>query len=313
MNATVVTVLRTTATEQFTILPNDVLRGRLPRPLHVMARCILNHLLSLPPGWKITRAQLDEGFVEGAAAVTTGLKELRTNGYLVQNRRRTAVGTYAWSWHVTDDPVERPLPPTRDTRHDPAAPAEDPIGPEAPAPSPDEPGMVGAGMDSTAASPPSPGKPQMADHPMVDGGIKEEDGLRRLEEPASTLSTQPAASPDGSSELALVPLPAKTPTLNERAQTLTRGYHERVPLCQFVAVLALVKRALKADYDDARVRAALMRLADSGTTVTANTLRIELEQPGRGSPAPPGRRGVRPTATERARRVLALGDEAAGT
>lgn len=313
MSATVVTVLRTTASEHFTIMPNDLLRGRLPRPLHVMARCVLDHLLSLPPGWKMTRAQLDEGFVEGEAAVTSGLKELRQQGYLVQERRRTSGGTYAWSWHVTDDPETRPLPPVPTVDHSGAGPASGPdpaaADDEERPPSPDEPGMVAPGMVDPGTEPPSPDSPGMVDHPMVEGGIREEDGSRRLGKDASTLSTQPADPGDEPDELALVPLPAKAPTVNQRAQALTRGYHERVPLCQFTAVLALVKRALQADYPDDRVQAALSRLAASGTTVTANTLRTELDRPGQGHRRP----GGRTSPSEKAARVLALGDEAVGT
>lgn len=318
MSATVVTVLRTTASEHFTIMPNDLLRGRLPRPLHVMARCVLDHLLSLPPGWKMTRAQLDEGFVEGEAAVTSGLKELRQQGYLVQERRRTSGGTYAWSWHVTDDPETRPLTPEAAIDYPGAGPASGPdpdaASDEERPPSPDEPGMVGPGMVDPGPEAPSPDSPGMVDHPMVEGGIREEDGSRRLGKDAPTLSTQPDDPDDEPDELALVPLSAvpsepavkKPPTVDQRANALATVYFELVDkMASFPGTRGIVKRALTAGHPDDRIEAALRRLAGRKVTPTLNTLREELATPGRGG----SRASRRPSPSERAARVLAMSDE----
>lgn len=108
-DSTVATVHRTHVGEQFLIVPNATCRGQLPIPLKVMARCILLHLLSLPEGWRMDRAQLDRGFVEGESAIDTGLKELKRHGYLKQTKRKSESGTWVWTWNVTDDPINHPL------------------------------------------------------------------------------------------------------------------------------------------------------------------------------------------------------------
>lgn len=61
----------------------------------------------------------------------------------------------------------------------------------------------------------------------------------------------------------------------------------------FLAVQGVVTKAIKAEKTDAEIEAALVRLAESGRPVTANTLRIEIEgQPkttaSRSRVAPPG-------------------------
>ena len=73
------------------------------------------------------------------------------------------------------------------------------------------------------------------------------------------------------------PPPPGTP--NQTAQKITQAYYERVPLCKFVAIKAIVKRALAAGYEPAPVQAALLRLADAKRAVTVNSLRIELDGP----------------------------------
>lgn len=64
---------------------------------------------------------------------------------------------------------------------------------------------------------------------------------------------------------------------NKRAQDLTKRYTSRVPLAKFPAVLAVVKRALEAGYDDDSVAAALDDLIDRGRSVTVDSLRIALD------------------------------------
>lgn len=64
---------------------------------------------------------------------------------------------------------------------------------------------------------------------------------------------------------------------NKIAQRLARAYHERVPLCSFVAVMKIVKKAIDAGYPAADIEAALNRLADTKRSVTADALRIELD------------------------------------
>lgn len=68
---------------------------------------------------------------------------------------------------------------------------------------------------------------------------------------------------------------ADTPT--KIAQALAADYRERVPLCSFVAVMKIAKRAVESGYDRHAVQAALHRLADAKRSVTADALRIELD------------------------------------
>lgn len=73
--------------------------------------------------------------------------------------------------------------------------------------------------------------------------------------------------------------PAEPRPATKAAQELARAYYERVPLCSFPAIMKIAKRALEAGYPLAAVRAALLRLADSGRSVTFDSLRIELDGP----------------------------------
>lgn len=87
---------------------------------------------------------------------------------------------------------------------------------------------------------------------------------------------------------------AASPTPGQRAQRLAKGYTDRVPLSAFLAVRAVVAKAIGAGYSDDAVESALSRLVDEGRGVTADSLRIALE-------GPPRRRAVgdgRASATE---------------
>lgn len=83
-------------------------------------------------------------------------------------------------------------------------------------------------------------------------------------------------------------------TQGQRANRLTKTYTDRVPMSAFLAVQGVVLKAIKAGKTDDEITAALVRLADDGRSVTANTLRIEIEgQPktaavGHSRVAPPG-------------------------
>ena len=70
------------------------------------SRCLLIHLLSLPAGWEITRAEINRAFVEGREAVSAGIHQLREAGYLRQERGHDEVtGRFVWRWEITDDPA----------------------------------------------------------------------------------------------------------------------------------------------------------------------------------------------------------------
>jgi len=75
---------------------------------------------------------------------------------------------------------------------------------------------------------------------------------------------------------------AKTAT--RRAQALTGGFTEKVPMSRYPAVLGIVRKAIDAGKDDDDIAAALARIAAEGRSLTVETLRIELEgQPALGS------------------------------
>ena len=80
------------------------------------------------------------------------------------------------------------------------------------------------------------------------------------------------------------------PSANVIAQQITRAYTDRVPLSKFVAIMGIVKKALKAGYAPERIEAALIDLADEGRPVTIDTLRIQLE-------------GISPTPSRRDQRL----------
>lgn len=66
-------------------------------------------------------------------------------------------------------------------------------------------------------------------------------------------------------------------TAGQRTNRIARTYTDRVPLSNFLAVRGVVAKALRANYDEAAVVAALAGLADDGRTVTTDTLRYQLE------------------------------------
>lgn len=71
------------------------------------------------------------------------------------------------------------------------------------------------------------------------------------------------------------------------AQEITTAYTDLVPLSRFPAILGIVDKALRAEiYEPEMIKAALLRLAAEGRSVTLETLRIEVE----GRPPTPLRR-----------------------
>jgi hypothetical protein len=127
--------------------------------------------------------------------------------------------------------------------------------------------------------------PQPGDAPPSDGNQPSSDGS----EPSSDGKAMASGmANDGSRVPTRVhPIPVKEPTpsgvgreptVNQRAQAITRAYCDVVPLSKFPAVLGIVKRAITANrYSDPEIQAAVLRLAAEGRSVTVETLRTELE------------------------------------
>lgn len=67
-------------------------------------------------------------------------------------------------------------------------------------------------------------------------------------------------------------------TINQRSKQITDAYHAIEPMCIWVAVNGIVKKAIQANrWTDDAIREALLRLAKEGRTVTVNSLRVELD------------------------------------
>lgn len=82
----------------------------------------------------------------------------------------------------------------------------------------------------------------------------------------------------------------KPSTPAARARTLTQRYVELVPLSNFAAVQGIVRKAISANYDDAKISSGLSALAAEGRPVTTDALRVQME----GLPANGRARGHRP-------------------
>lgn len=77
-------------------------------------------------------------------------------------------------------------------------------------------------------------------------------------------------------------------TYTQRSKVITDAYAAAQPLCKWPAVNGVVLKAIKTEqYADDEIRAAVLRLAEEGRSVTVDTLRVEL------SGLPPGRQGGR--------------------
>lgn len=101
--------------------------------------------------------------------------------------------------------------------------------------------------------------------------------------PRSAATPLPLAPLDGAAPGTDLAIPSETPA--KRAQRLTRTYTDQVKLANFPAIMGVVKKAMGAGYDDDTITGALARLAESGRSVTTETLRIEIEgMPARPSP-----------------------------
>jgi hypothetical protein len=240
----------------FQIVTNAFLRGKLPVPLRATARCLLGYFLSLPEsGWQMSREQLDRSMVEGRDAVSSGLRELETAGYLHRERISAGKSSWRWVWHITDDPIARPLTGFTSTEN----PSTKPTG---------ENGAKPQVVSSTGKS--SPENPSI-----VEEGFKKTD----QEDPASKLTGQsalfqavPEAVPETKDSQEKKPL-----TLNQRATRLAQEHYERLGKTGNVpAFMKIIRRALENDFADQSVSGALAFIAENNWTLTGERLRNTL-------------------------------------
>lgn len=71
---------------------------------------------------------------------------------------------------------------------------------------------------------------------------------------------------------------AAEPTETQRSKTITDAYRAAQPMCRWPAINGVVLTAIRAGkYGDDEIRAAMLRLAAEGRTVSVETLRIEIE------------------------------------
>lgn len=168
---------------RFTIISNDMLRGKQLEQLSSLERVILFHFFSLDTGMRMTRGHIDNSVKEGRDAVTRALAGLEQKGYLRRTRMRQSGGRWLWRWLITGDPINHPLDPPQT------------ILPTVP-PSPENPSMD-VTCENTVSSQvaPSTGKPSTENLSIF------EDRSSKTEDEDFSLQAQPSvdiASAEGS-------------------------------------------------------------------------------------------------------------------
>lgn len=245
--------------DRFMIVANAFMRGQLPVPLKALPRVLLGHMLSLPDGWVLDRAQLDASVLEGRDAVSAALTQLEDAGYLARVRRAGEGGRWSWSWLITDDPTARPLT--------------------------ERPSTGSQGMAATSGNTPSPQVGPSTGKPSPDSqSIKKKTEIKKTdgEDSAAPASGALFEVPEQGRTEETVPKP---PTLNQRANTLAGRHYERLGKMGNVPAFAkIIKQALQHNWSDQAVDDALVYLADRRWTLTAERLANTL----RGGPRPAG-------------------------
>ena len=87
--------------QEFVIIGNAQARDSR---LSFRARGLHHHLLSLPPGWRVTTAQLAEDHPEGRDAIRVALNELIKLSYVTKDRRQDKAGRWSTTMTVHDKP-----------------------------------------------------------------------------------------------------------------------------------------------------------------------------------------------------------------
>lgn len=104
--------------QQFVVIGNAEARDRR---LSFRARGLHHHLLSLPPGWRVTTTQLAQDNPEGRDAIRTALNELISLRYVTKRKHQDERGR----WHTIMTVHDKPEPETETGSEEPVPDTED--------------------------------------------------------------------------------------------------------------------------------------------------------------------------------------------
>lgn len=103
MNASQLLIVRRRHAGNFTQIPNSLIRNER---LSLKALGVIVHLLSLPPGYRVSLEGLCAVRKEGETAMRTAIKQLESLNYMRIVRDRSASGQFIQSrWIVSDEPI----------------------------------------------------------------------------------------------------------------------------------------------------------------------------------------------------------------
>lgn len=103
MNASQLLIVRRRHAGNFTQIPNSLIRNE---HLSLKALGVIVHLLSLPPGYRISLEGLCAARKEGETAMRTAIQQLERLNYMRIVRERSASGRFIHSkWIVSDEPI----------------------------------------------------------------------------------------------------------------------------------------------------------------------------------------------------------------
>lgn len=103
MNASQLLIVRRRHAGNFTQIPNSLIRNE---HLSLKALGVIVHLLSLPPGYRISLEGLCAARKEGETAMRTAIQQLESLNYMRIVRDRSASGRFIQSrWIVSDEPI----------------------------------------------------------------------------------------------------------------------------------------------------------------------------------------------------------------
>ncbi|WP_143267010.1 hypothetical protein [Amycolatopsis thailandensis] len=229
---------------------NEYLRGHFAVPLKALERVILLHLFSFPDVFDFDRERLDESLLEGRDAVNTALDGLVSKGYLRRTKTRNGTskagktGMWSWTWEVTIDPKNFPLPDLPDTA----------------SPNMEVPSTENQGMDTTSENPAKPQVVPPTENPATEDQSIKEHLFENTEEKTETRSSASASDrPD---------------------HLLAKRYYDALDgNCNFMAVRGVIKKALGKYPHDEVERGVLLMCENPNKPFMAQTLWNAMNDP----------------------------------